>query len=263
MSRSLVRVRSIVVTTLVTDGRAGVEEKPKWQGGSTGASEPRSVPRHAPETDVTATTEVAPYHSLRSLPAVPRVRTPRMTTRATGSTRPHQAGAVATRDGTRPRASPSGVRPPTTRRSDSEGVVDLPPVGRVHHRHRLDDLLVEGVGRGDEVAHLLRRGEEDAVARGVLEHHVGERSPRPVVPAADDDADAGRAADAGDPAGEALADAGLTPTTRRAGSRPSAVSPDATPARSASERFWLSFAFASTDETTSSTPTMGRRFFSM
>lgn len=34
--------RSTVVTTLVTTGRRGVEEKPKRQGGSTGANASRS-----------------------------------------------------------------------------------------------------------------------------------------------------------------------------------------------------------------------------
>ena len=139
----------------------------------------------------------------------------------------------------------------------------LPAVGGVLDRDRLDDVLVEGVGRRDEVAHPLRRRQEHPVAGGVLDHHVGEGTPGRVVPAADDDAYAAGAAHAGDAAAEAFADAGPGHgATSPSGSRPSAARPVATPARSSSERFWLSLALASTEETRSSTPTMGRRFLS-
>ena len=51
--------------TLVTDGRFGVEENPKRQGGSTGASAPSGTPRQLPVSAVTSWTDVAPYHSRR------------------------------------------------------------------------------------------------------------------------------------------------------------------------------------------------------
>ena len=141
---------------------------------------------------------------------------------------------------------------------------DLPAVGRVRDRHGLEHLLVEGVGRRDEVTHPLVGREQHAVTRGVLDHDVREPTPRRVVPATHDHADAAHAADAGDPAGEALPHpTRLHGATSPAGSRPSAARPAATPARSSSDRFWLSLAFASTDETTTSTPTIGRRFLSM
>ena len=46
--------------TLVTDGRCGVEEKPKRHGGSTGASTPRSTPSRLPDSAVTACRSLAP-----------------------------------------------------------------------------------------------------------------------------------------------------------------------------------------------------------
>ena len=256
--------RSIVVTTLVIDGRFGVLENPNWQGGSTGASRPRSVPRHSPEISVTATIDVAPYHSA---PVV-----------AGGPARPDAAHHDASDriDQGAPRGRRRDARRHETeqraqRRTTSDhqperqgGRDDLPPVGGVGHLDGLDDVLVEGVRRGDELTHPLVGRQQHAVAGGVLDHHVGEGAPGRVVPAADDDADTARAADAGDAAGEALADATRPHScTRPAGSTPSAASPRATPARSSSERFWLSFAFASTEETASSTPTIGRRFLSM
>ena len=56
-----------------------------------------------------------------------RVRTPRSTTRATGSTTEHQAGDVARRLGTAVSRAPSGVRPPVTSRSESDGVDTCQP----------------------------------------------------------------------------------------------------------------------------------------
>ena len=209
----------------------GVLEKPNWQGGSTGASAtqvgaaPRPLDpgdRHAPTSRRTT--------RRRSLPAVPRVRTPRITTRATGSTSgaPRGRGRHARRH-----EAEQGAQRRTTSDHQAErqgGRDDLPPVGGVGHLDRLDDVLVEGVRRGDELAHPLVGREEHAVARGVLDHHVGERAPGRVVPAADDDPHPAGAAHAGDAAGEALADpTGPHSCTRLAGSMPSAARPRATP----------------------------------
>ena len=69
-------VSTMVVTTSTTEGWRGVEEKPKRHGGSTGASVPRSAPRQLPLMAVAARTDVAPYHSRRSRPGVPRRRGP-------------------------------------------------------------------------------------------------------------------------------------------------------------------------------------------
>ena len=119
--------RSIVVTTLVTDGRFGVLENPNRQGGSTGASRPRSVPRHSPAISVTAT------HRRRAVPLPPvvagRPPCPDAAHHHPGHRidEEHQAGAVATRAGTRPSSVARGVRPPTTSRSDSEGVTTCHP----------------------------------------------------------------------------------------------------------------------------------------
>ena len=96
-------VARVVLRGVRTRGTAGNDRR-EWYGATSVVA-------------VTATTDVAPYHSRRSLPAVPRVRTPRSTTRATGSTTEHHAGDVASRSGTTARTPPRGVRPPVTSRS--------------------------------------------------------------------------------------------------------------------------------------------------
>ena len=108
-----------VVTTEVTDGLAGVDPNPNRTGGSTGRSSPRSSSSQAPVQVRIARTSVAPYHSRRPWPAVPRVRTPRSTTRATGSTAPANQGAVATGAGMPCSSHPSAVRRPKVRERDS------------------------------------------------------------------------------------------------------------------------------------------------
>ena len=78
-------------------------------------SVPSATPSKVPDIISTRRVSVAPYHSRRLLPAVPRVRTPRRSTRATGSVTVHQAGDSATRAGTALSATPSHVRSPTVR----------------------------------------------------------------------------------------------------------------------------------------------------
>ena len=59
-SRAAQVVSTMVVTTSVTEGRRGVEEKPNRQAGSTGASSPSGMPSSAPVSPVTARRSVAP-----------------------------------------------------------------------------------------------------------------------------------------------------------------------------------------------------------
>jgi len=53
-------VSTMVVTTSVTDGRFGVEEKPNRQAGSTGARSPSGMPSSKPVSAVTVRRSVAP-----------------------------------------------------------------------------------------------------------------------------------------------------------------------------------------------------------
>ena len=201
-TRTTSLLSSTVDTTEVTDGRGGVEENPNRGDGDTSASSPRSASSKLPVIATTARLPpVAPYHSRRSRVA-PRVRTPRITTRATGSMAAHHHGAVATASGTAASSRPVGVVRPRVR-SSSKGVgAHLPGVGVVRHRERLDPDLVEGVGRGHEASHVGVRGQEQAMPVGQLDHRVGEVAQWTVEPVADHDAGATRAADAGDVAAE-------------------------------------------------------------
>src|SRR5690606_23775467 len=104
------------------EGAAGVEEKPKRGDGDTGRNSPSSAPSKEPDIAVTAWWSVAPYHSRRPSPALPRVRTPRSATRATTSVTVHHAGLSATRAGTSRKSQPRSVLLPkvTSRASDAD-----------------------------------------------------------------------------------------------------------------------------------------------
>jgi len=98
-----------VVTRVTSEGRRGVEPKPNRTGGSTGHMLPKSVPSQEAVSPVIDRTSRAAYHSRRA-PVRPRVRTPRITVRAIGSTAAAHTVEVAIRNGTAPINRPSAVR---------------------------------------------------------------------------------------------------------------------------------------------------------
>ena len=115
----------IRVSTLTSDGSSGVEANPNRTGGVTGRSSPRSTPSSRALTDLIRCRSCAEYHSRRPPPAVPRVRTPSITTRAIGSCTVAHQRALASRRGIASSSQPSAGRPPTSKVSASSSVLTI------------------------------------------------------------------------------------------------------------------------------------------
>ena len=108
-----------------------------WRRSRTGTAgaRPRACPRSVPSNEPDIGARPGGRRWRRTTPggrrrAVPRVRTPRSATRATGSVTVHQAGDAAIRPGTARSVTPSGVRPPIVRSSDMRGRPDPPGISR-------------------------------------------------------------------------------------------------------------------------------------
>ena len=202
-ARALQRQRRTVVVTATIDGRRGVELKPKRTGGSTWRerAEVDVVPRRRDGVDGVA---VGGARRTRRPPGVsPRVRTPRSTTRATGSIDRRPRGLVATGRGTARSAQPSASRRPIDDVGDERTAREPQQVARarsvVDRRH---DELVELVHRRHVGGDLVVGRDEHPAAVGVLDHGVGERAERRLRPATDHDARPARRAEAADLAAE-------------------------------------------------------------
>ncbi len=147
---------------------------------------------------------MAPYHSRRSFPALPRVRTP---------THEQRCERVDQRAPRRRGGHPAWHEPQQAPERRAIAEVDLGDEGpgataqrpgRARHLD-LDDLdPVELVGRRDERRHLLARSEQRAHTVGGFGHHVGEAAEGRRRPVADHHAAPRRSAEPGDLAAEAL-----------------------------------------------------------
>ena len=156
---------STVVTTAVTDGRLGVDEKPNRVGGSTSARVPRSAPLEptAQRRD--------PVHVGGAVPLLPSAPRRPAGPDAAQDHPGHRVGQGAPhrRLGQRRRHRAQGD---SERRAAAEGQVQgqrrrpHPPRGAaLGHGERLEAHLVEGVRRPDEVGDVLRRRQEEPVTR--------------------------------------------------------------------------------------------------
>lgn len=84
---------------------------------------------------------------------MPAVRTPRITTRATGSTARAHIGLVANRRGTTRNSQPSGARRPSVTRSDNEGDrTGTDPDAAMQHAA---DLIEQASAKAAEIGRLL------------------------------------------------------------------------------------------------------------
>ena len=177
------QVSTMVVTTSVTEGERGVEEKPNRHGGSTGAQVPQ---RDAVEPPVSAVTVVQVGRPVELPPAGPRHPTgAHPAQERPGHRVDHRRPGGALGQRARDEAQEATQRHPAAHlepddergRRHRPSARPLPPrPPGCDHLEGLDPGLVEHVGPRHEVAHLLGRCEQHPVAVGPLDHRVAERT---------------------------------------------------------------------------------------